>query len=165
MSILFQPACFSFSGSDHFQHPQDQFYVFLNGVHFIRPKLPLFFPALPPFFFKDSDFSIMYPFISGKSLRSLLSMFLSSGFPMKMLSSFKLIILHRCFFSGGSNSSFQCWSYSFPRVKCFLMRVQLLIIHLSLFICSGVLKISHKTCVSILNTFNIFQGCYLIQAI
>ena len=30
----------------------------------------LCFPALPPFFFKDSDFLIMYPFIYVKSLHS-----------------------------------------------------------------------------------------------
>ena len=34
----------------------------LNGVHFIHPKLFLFFPPSHPFFFKDSDFLIEYPF-------------------------------------------------------------------------------------------------------
>ena len=37
-----------------------------------------------------------------------------------------------------------CWSYSFPYFKCFLMPVHLLIIHFSLFNCSGVLKISRR---------------------
>ena len=48
------------------------------------------------------------------------------------------------FFSGGTNSSFWCWSYPLTRFKCFLMPVHLLIIHFSLFNCSGVLKISRR---------------------
>ena len=69
------------------------------------------------------------------------------------------------FFSGGFNSSFLCWSYSFPCFKCFLMPVHLFIIHLSLLNCSGVLKISQKARLFILNPFNLFRGSYLIQAI
>ena len=60
------------------------------------------------------------------------------------------------FFSDGSNSSFQCWSYSFPRFKCFSTSVHLLIVHLSLFL-SGVLKISQKNHVSFLNPFELLQ--------
>ena len=79
-----------------------------------------------------------------------------------MLTSFKFIILRSFFFFfGGSNSSFQCWSYSFPRVKCFLMPVHLSISHLLLFMCSRVLKISKKICVSILNPLNLFGDHYL----
>ena len=43
----------------------------------------LSFTALPPFFFKDSDFLIMYPFICGKSLHSFLPMFLFGDFPWR----------------------------------------------------------------------------------
>ena len=42
--------------------------------------------------------------------------------------------------------------------------VHLFIIHLSLFICSGVLKISQEIRLFIQDPFNVFQGCYLIQA-
>ena len=49
MSILFQPACFSSSGSDHFNFRKiiDQFCstVFVSSVS----KLPLFFPPTHPF--------------------------------------------------------------------------------------------------------------------
>ena len=67
---------------------------------------------------------------------SIISFLVSSfawWFLVKMLRSYRCIILCSLFFSGGFNSSFQCWSYSFPRFKCFLMSVHLLIIHLLLF--------------------------------
>ena len=60
-----------------FQHPQDQVSVLLNGVCFIRLQVAFVFPAHPPFFFKDSDFLIKYPFIHVKSLHSFRSMFWS----------------------------------------------------------------------------------------
>ena len=47
----FQPACFSSSGSDHFQHPQDPISVFSMLVLSSVPKLLLFFPPSHPFFF------------------------------------------------------------------------------------------------------------------
>ena len=57
----FQPVCFSSSGSDHFniRKINSKFFstVFVSSV----PSC-LCFPALPPFFFKDSDFLIGYPF-------------------------------------------------------------------------------------------------------
>ena len=86
-------------------------------------------------------------------------------FPMKMLNSFKFIILCSFFFSGGFNSSFRCWLYSFPCCKCFLMPMHLLIIHFSLFICSGVLKISQKARLFIPDPFKLFGDYYLIQVI
>ena len=42
----FQPACFSSSGSDHFNICKIQSQLFVNGVCFIRSKLPLF--SSPP---------------------------------------------------------------------------------------------------------------------
>ena len=45
----FQPVCFSSSGSDHFNIRKISSKLFLNGVRFIRPKLPLFFPPSHPF--------------------------------------------------------------------------------------------------------------------
>ena len=81
----------------------------------------------------------------------------------KEASSSSLFIL--ILFSGGFNSSFRCWSYPFPPFKCFLMPVDLLIIHFSLFKGSGVLKISQKMCVSIINPFKLFWDYYLIQVI
>ena len=68
-------------------------------------------------------------------------------------------------FSGGFNSSLGTEHSLFFLPNAFLMPVHLVIIHFSLFNCSGVLKIFHKTYVSILNPFKIFRGCYLIQAI
>ena len=76
MPILFQPTCSFSSGSDHFniREINSQFFttVFVSSV----PSC-LCFPALPPFFFKDSYNLIKYPSIDGKSLHSFSSMFLS----------------------------------------------------------------------------------------
>ena len=164
MSTLFQPVCFSKSGSNHFSTSARSTLSFLTGVCFVHPKLSLFSPP-------------SHPFLQGLIYVNQVSIYsceVTSTFSInvliwcslvKMLTSFKFIILHCCFFSGGSNSSFQCWSYSFPRVKCFFVPVHLLIFHFSLFICPGVLKISQKTCVSILSPFKLFGDCYLIQAI
>ena len=56
----FQPTCSSSSGSDHFNIRE------INSQFFATVFIPsarscLCFPALPPSFFKDSDFLIMYP--------------------------------------------------------------------------------------------------------
>ena len=137
---------------------------FLNGIHSICPKLPLF--SCPPTLFLQGLRFLNQVSIYSCEVSSLFSINVLIRWSLvKMLTSFKFIILHYCFFSGGSNSSFQCWSYSFPRGKCFLMPVHLPITHLLLFICSRVLKISQKICVSILNPFKLFGDCYLIQAI
>ena len=47
---------------------------FLNGVCSVFLKLPLFSRPPTPFFFKDPDFLIKYPFIHVKSLHSFQSM-------------------------------------------------------------------------------------------
>ena len=137
---------------------------FLNGIHSICPKLPLF--SRPPTLFLQG-----FRFLNHVSILWMWSfsiLFNQCSYPviiMKMVRSFKFIILRSLFFSGGFNSSFWCWSYPFPPFKCFLMPVHLLIIHFSPFICSGVLKISQKTRFFILDPLNLFWGCYLIQAI
>ena len=87
---------------------------FLNGVCFIRPQVAFVFPPSHPFNFKDSDFLIGYPFYWWEVSPFFSFNVLIRWFPMKMLNSFKFIILHCCFFSGGSNSSFRYSSYSFP---------------------------------------------------
>ena len=83
MSILFPTDALLFEMIPSFSPSTRSILSFLNGVCFVHPKLSLFFPALPHFFFKDSDFLIMYPFICGKSLHSFLSMFLSGDFPWR----------------------------------------------------------------------------------
>ena len=55
---------------------------------------------------------------------------------MKMLNSFKFIILHCCFFSGDSNSSFRYSSYSFPAYSasqnlCFVLSCGILVSSMS----------------------------------
>ena len=115
------------------------------------------FRTHPPFFFEDSDFLFKYPFIHVKSLHSFQTMFLSGDSHEDT---------NIClFFSGGSNSSFRCCSYSFPYFKCFLMPVKFLIIHFFLSICSGVLKISQKAHLFIQDPFKLFGDYYLIQVI
>jgi hypothetical protein len=47
-----------------FRYLQDQFSVFLNGVRFNRPKLPLFFPPSHPFSSRSQRSQIKYPFYS-----------------------------------------------------------------------------------------------------
>ena len=129
------------------------------------PSAPscLCFPALPPFFFKDSDFLIKYPFIDGKSLHSFPSMFLSGDSQedtngVLTSSLFVLFLLQWIKFK-------LCRSYLFLVSYVFLVPVHLLIIHFSLFNCSGVPKISQTIHVSILDLFKLLRGCYLIQAI
>ena len=76
MLILFQPACFSSSGSDHFNICEINS-KFSQWCLFHLSQVVFVFPALPPFFFKDSDFLTKYPFIHVKSLHSFQSMLLS----------------------------------------------------------------------------------------
>ena len=71
-----QPACFSSSGSDHFNIRKIN-YQFFSTVFASSVPSCLCFPTHRPFFFEDSDFLFKYPFIDGKSLHSFSSMFLS----------------------------------------------------------------------------------------
>ena len=164
MLILFQPVCSSSSGSN-LVNIRNIYYQFFSMVFVSSVQSCLCFPTHPLlFFFKDSDILIKYPSYWCEVSSFFSFNVLIQWFPMKMLNSFKFIILHCCFFSGGFNSSFRCWSYPFPRFKCFPMSVHLLIVHLSLFL-SGVLKISQKNHVPILNSFELLLGFSLIQAI
>ena len=62
---------------------------------------------------------------------------------MKILMEFLVHHYSFFFFSGGTKSSFVD-HILFPRFKYLFLPVHLFIIHLSLFICSGVLKISRR---------------------
>ena len=53
---------------------------FLNVVRFIRPQVAFVFPRSHPFFSKESDFLIKYPFIHVKSIHSFQSMFLPGDY-------------------------------------------------------------------------------------
>ena len=128
MSTISQPVCFSSSGSDHFSTSARSILSFLNGVCFIRPKLSLFYRP-PTLLFKDSFILIKYPFIHVKSLHSFQSMFLPGDYH-EVGQEFQVHHSSLFFFSGGFNSSFRCWSYPFPRFKCFSMSVHLLVVHL-----------------------------------
>ena len=164
MAILFQPVCFLFKRIRSFSTSIRFNLSFLNGVRFIHPKLPLF--SYPPTLFLQG-----LGFLNQVSILFMWSLFILF-FQCSYLVILRKILMelqvhHSSFFSfsGGLNSSLQCCSYSFPYFKWLLMPVNLLIIHFSLFICSGVLKISQKARLVIQDPFNLFRGCYLIQAI
>ena len=121
--------------------------------------------TLPPFFFKDSDFLIKYPFYRWKSLHS----FPSCSYPvilMKMIKEASSVSFFvSLIFPGVFNAIFQCWSYLFLVANAFPMtgaphNHSLLATHFS-----GVLKISQKARLVIQDPFNLFRGCYLIQAV
>ena len=76
MLILFQPACFSSSGSEHLNIRKINS-KFSQWCLFRSSQVVFVFPALSLFFFKDQDFLIKYPFIDGKSLHSFPSILLS----------------------------------------------------------------------------------------
>ena len=146
-----------------FQHPQDQL-KFSQCCLFHPSPSCLCFSRPPTLFLQGLRFLNHVSFYLWEVSSFFSLNVLIRWFPMKMLNSFKFINLRCCFFSGGSNSSFRCWSYPFPHFKCYPMPVHLIIIHLSLFV-SGVLKISQKNHVSILNPFELLRGFSLIQAI
>ena len=105
MSILFQPVCFSSSGSDHFNICKITS-GFPNVVCFIRLQVAFVFQPSHPFFFKDSDFLFKYPFIDGKSLHSFPSMFLSGDSQDDTNGASSLSILRHIFISSGFNANF-----------------------------------------------------------
>ena len=74
-----------------------------------------------------------------------------------------LLVRHSSFFSspGGFKSSFV--DHILSSFQCFLMPVQFLIIHFSLFNCSGVLKISRRFVFSTLHSFKLFRGLILFK--
>ena len=123
----------------------------LNVVRFIHPKLPLFsrHPTLVSSRTQISQSTIH--FIDGKSLHYFLSMFYPA---VLMKIPYKSIIV--CSLSSPVVSSQALSIISFPCFKCFLVPVHLLIIHFSLFTCSGMLKISQKARLVIQDPFNLF---------
>ena len=114
--------------------------------------------------FKDSEFLITYHVIDVKPLHFFPSMLLSGDSQKDTKGSFKFIFLRSLFFLWWFQFK-PCRSYPFLVSNVFLMPVYLLIVHLSLSICSGVLKISRKIRVVIPNLFKISRGCYLFWAI
>ena len=76
-----------------------------------------------------------------------------------------LLVHHSSFFPSPADPIQALLIISFPRFKCLLVPVHLIIFHFSLFIYSGVLKISQKARLVIQDLFNLFRGCYLIQVI
>ena len=98
LSILFQPACFLFKWIRSFQHQQDQLSFLLNGVCFIRPKLPLFSHP-PTLFLRGPRFLFQL---------SILSMEVSPFFSFTFLHGGSLedalLVRHSSFFSSSMNS-------------------------------------------------------------
>ena len=107
----FQPTYFSSSGSDHFQHPQDQL-SFRQRCLFHPSPSCLCFPALPPLLLPGVWVSFDYQLHSRGASLVFRQLF-------QPVNSLLFDILHLFFFSGGFNSSFSGWSYSFPWIKCF----------------------------------------------
>ena len=114
--ILFPIGALLFAMIPSFSPSARSFLSFLNGVCFIRLQVVFVSPTLPPFFFKDSDFLIKYPFIDGKSLHSFPSMFLSGDSQEDAKGSFKFIILRSLSspvdsIQALSIISFPCWPW------------------------------------------------------
>ena len=95
------------------QNSQDQFSI--CSTVSVSPVLSclLLCSTLPPFFFKKSKFSDHVSFYSWEVSSFFSFNIHSRWFLVKMLRSFKFIILCSLFFSGGFNASFRCWSYPF----------------------------------------------------
>ena len=161
MSILSNRRASS-SGFDHFNFRKINYHFFSTVFVSSVSKLPLFFPPSLPFVFLQGlrfliqvsilllgSFSILfrqcsYPVILKKILTELQVHHSSFSFssPVDLIRALVLSILLFFFFSFFFNA--------------FLMLVHLLIIHFSLFNCSGVMKISQKIQVSILNSLKFF---------
>ena len=163
MSILFQPACFSSSGSDHLNIRKINS-KFSQRYLFHLPQVAFVFPALPPFFFEDSDFLIKYPFIDGKSLYSFASMFLS-GDSQEDTNGASSLLFFVSFLLRWIQFKLSVLIISLSLFKCFLMPVHLLITHFSIFLRSRVLNISQKARLFIQDPFKLFGDYYLILVI
>ena len=146
--------CFSSSGSEHFNIRKIQSQL-SQQCSFIHPKLSLFFhpPTLVSPRTRISLSSIHL--IDVKSLHSSPSMFLPGDAheDFNKVSSSPLFIL---FLLRWNQFKLSVLIIFFSVFQCFLMPVQFLIVHLSLFYCSGVLKISQKIRVPTLNPFKLF---------
>ena len=164
MVISFSTGVLLFKWIQSFQHSQDHLSVSQHCSFHPSPSCLCF--SRPPTILLQGLRCLNQ--VSILLMQSLFILFFQCSYPVIFhedaheASSLPFFIL---FFSGGFNSSLQCWSHSFPRFKCFLMSVHLLIIHLLLFMLSGVLKISQKIRISIPNPFKLSRGCYLFWAI
>ena len=125
MSILFNWCVFSSSGSDHFNIRKIAS-RFSQRCLFHSSQIVFIFPPSHPFFFKDSDFLIKYPFMDVKSLHSFQSMFLHGGSLEDAL-----LVHHSSFFSSPVDSiqAFCVDHMPFPCFKYLLIPVHLIIIH------------------------------------
>ena len=123
----------------------------------------LCFPALPPFFFKDSDFLIMYPFICGRPLHSFLSTFVSGDFPCRCstVSSSSSSVFF--FFSGGFKSSFVDHTFFLISVSSHTGAPHYHSTSRYLLFRSA--QDISKIRVSTLHSFKLFRDWYLIQVI
>ena len=110
--------------------------VFVSSVS----KLPLFFPALPPIFFKDSDFLIKYPFYSCEFSSFFSINVLTRWFSRRCSTSSSFLIP----FSSPVDSSQVLLIIPFSSFQCLLIPVHLIIILLLAICYSGVLKISRR---------------------
>ena len=156
----FQPACFSSSGSDHFNISKIIYHFFSTVFVSSVSKLPLFFPPSLPFVFLQGLRFLLQVSILLMGIFSIL--FRQCSYPVishedtNGASSLSFFVLLSS--SVVSMQAFGVDHIPSPPFKCFLMPVDLLIIHFSLFKGSGVLKISQKICVSILNSFKPFNS-------
>ena len=137
--------------------------LFLNGVRFIRPKLPLF-SRPPTLFFKDSDVLIKYL----SFLWSLSILFRQYSYPVILMKILTELLVHHSSFLLSSPvvssqafgvdhipflvfNAFSCWCNS----QSFTSRYSIVPE------CSIFLKVR----LVIQDSFKIFRGCYLIQVI
>ena len=164
----FQPACFSSSGSDHFNFRKINYHFFSTVFVSSVSKLPLFFPPTHLF---SSRTRTSYSSIL-LLMRSLSILFLQCSYPvilMKILTEPQVHHFSFSFFSDGTNSSFRCWSYLFPHFNVFSYRCTSLSFYFSLFVipeCSRYLEDScfHSAFVQALSRL-VSHSSHLIQPV
>ena len=162
MVISFSTGVLLFKWIQSFQHSQDHLSV-SQHCSFHLPQVAFVFPALPPFFFKESDVLTKYPFYWCKVSPFL---FRQCSYPVilrKIL--MELQVLYSSIFSSAVDSIQALLIIFLSSFQGFLMPAQFLIVHLSISDCPGVLNISQKARLFIQDQFNLFRGCYLIQLI
>lgn len=143
-------------------------WFFLNGVCFIHPKLSLFFPTLPPFFFMEAEFLIKYPLYSCDVSSSFSFKFRSGDYHEDAKEATSSSFFRSHFLPRWTYFKLRYWSYFFLTLNallCWNSLSSLSCLFNSQYLFSGVFKISQKIRVFILNPFKLFRGYYLIQAI
>ena len=109
-----------------FQHPQDPISVFHQRCLFHPSPSCLCFSRTPTLFLQGIRYLNQASFYSCEVSPFL---FRQCSYPvilMKILTELQVRHSSLVFFSGGTNSSFLCWSYSFPCFKCLLIPVHLI---------------------------------------